>query len=261
MSTGDNAAQGCMHPAELWVVVPAYNEQAAITEVLVDWAGTLRKAGVPAVIAVIDDGSQDGTRAAVRSLFPRFPEIRLFPQANAGHGRACLRGYRLALDGGAEWVLQIDSDGQCDPAGFEMFWARREGSAAVYGRRTSRDDGRLRPWISSALGILVWACSGIRVPDPNVPYRLMNRESLRAAVSRVPDDVDLANVYLAVLQQQRGDIRWIDIGFRERSAGRTHYRAGSMAAKALNVSVALLRDRRTIRNQPAFPTRSIGQPR
>jgi hypothetical protein len=151
----------------------------------------------------------------------------------------------------------VDSDGQCDPAYFERFWPRRSGGAALYGRRTKRDDGRLRQWTSAALGLLVFLCSGVRVPDANVPYRLMSRESLRQIVPRIPDDVDLVNVYLAVLQQYRGAVGWIDIGFRERSAGRTHYRLGNMAAKALNVAAALLRDRRTIRSQSAARPLSV----
>lgn len=67
--------------------------------------------------------------------------IRIQRHDNRGHGQTCLEGYRLACDLSAEWVLQIDSDGQSDPKYFAEFWAKRHGHDVFYGKRVERVDG------------------------------------------------------------------------------------------------------------------------
>jgi glycosyltransferase involved in cell wall biosynthesis len=199
----------------LWVVIPVYNEEHAVAGVLADWAACLR--GLGATICVVDDGSTDGTAAAIAKV--AIPELVVIAQDNRGHGRACLRGYRAALDAGADWVLQVDSDGQCDPRYFARVWARREPGRAVYGFRAWRADGVHRWLMSRAVSAIVAATLHVWVPDPNVPYRLIHRELLRRDLPLVTDDTTLPNVALAALHAR--EIAWVPIGFRRRTAGST----------------------------------------
>jgi hypothetical protein len=92
----------------LLVIIPAYNEAPRIAGVV---AGV--RAAVPAAeIAVIDDGSRDGTAAtasAAGATVLRHP-------FNLGYGVAIQTGYKYALARGCNCLVQVDGDGQHDPA-------------------------------------------------------------------------------------------------------------------------------------------------
>jgi dolichol-phosphate mannosyltransferase len=91
-------------------------------------------------------------------------------RANKGHGQTCLEGYRMACERGIPWVLQIDSDGQCDPAYFKEFWARRDQADCVFGVRVQRDDGTARMLTSKICKLGSSILGGRDMVDPNVPY-------------------------------------------------------------------------------------------
>lgn len=212
------------------MIVPAYDEEQSVGRVLDEWLAALRALGTPFRVLAIDDGSRDGTLEVLRRTAAAHPEVTVLDQANAGHGQACLRGYRAALAGGAEWVLQIDSDGQCDPAFLPALWAARRDRAAVFGRRVRRDDGAVRRLASRAVSVVVWLATRVWVVDANVPYRLMRRDALAAALAGVPEDFALVNVLLAVRLQEGAGIRWVPIRFRGRLGGAPSARLGGLLA-------------------------------
>jgi len=95
----------------LLVLIPCLNEEATVAEVISQIPGDLR--GVRQVkVAVLDDGSTDATveraEAAGAVVFsnPR----------NLGLGRTFRRGVEIALDEGADLMVNIDGDGQFNPA-------------------------------------------------------------------------------------------------------------------------------------------------
>jgi dolichol-phosphate mannosyltransferase len=96
-----------------WVVVPTYNEIENIDSIT---AAIL--ASVPgATLLVVDDGSPDGTGGRADELAVLEPRIRVRHRtAKQGLGRAYLDGFRVALDGGATAVIQMDADWSHDPA-------------------------------------------------------------------------------------------------------------------------------------------------
>ena len=96
-----------------WVVLPTYEERenlpgiaAAILEVLPG-----------ATLLVVDDNSPDGTGELADALARDEPRIRVRHRAGKeGLGRAYLDGFRVALDGGATALVQMDADWSHDPA-------------------------------------------------------------------------------------------------------------------------------------------------
>jgi dolichol-phosphate mannosyltransferase len=203
----------------LWIVFPVYNEEACVAAVLREWIPTLRECTRDFVILALNDGSTDATLAELRKLEGGIPEMRVIDKPNAGHGQSCVQGYRMALEAGAEWIFQIDSDGQCDPSFFPGFWSCRNPEFVDYGYRTIRGDGRIRFYVSRVVSIVTWIATGIWVRDPNVPYRLMHRSRLEGLIDRIPEDFHLANIMLAALHQKTFGIRWHDIYFRQRIGG------------------------------------------
>src|SRR5947209_6517435 len=104
-------------PASLAVVMPIYNEASNIGVVLDDWFICLKSVCPSFVLFAINDGSKDDTAQILELLRVKLgPRLRVVNKRNTGHGLTCREGYELALAEGAEWIFQIDSDGQCDPA-------------------------------------------------------------------------------------------------------------------------------------------------
>jgi len=228
---------------KLFVVMPAYNEEPCVEAVIDEWIPALRQVTSDFVFAAIDDGSRDGTLAALRALAARYPELRVITKANSGHGQTCVFGYRQALEAGAEWVLQIDSDGQCDPRFFPALWAASASHPVVYGFRRHRDDGLERTLISRAVSGVALVSSRTWVRDANVPYRLMHRSSLEDAVDEIPGDFHLANVLLAVLQCRNPGIAWVDIRFRNRIGGTPKVKGRAFAKHGRQLFVQLWKQR------------------
>jgi glycosyltransferase involved in cell wall biosynthesis len=210
-------------PAELAVVIPIYNEEANLAGVVAEWISTLDALGIDFVILAINDGSTDGTAAGLRRLAEAHPG-RIVPvdKANAGHGLACRTGYDLAVERGAEWTLQIDSDGQCDPRFFAEFWQSRAKADVIFGLRTTRDDGLVRVLISEGCRLATLMLTGSDLKDANVPYRLIRTRALRDALARIPAAFEMQNVALTLALRRDRSLRWkyIPIHFRSRQGGR-----------------------------------------
>jgi dolichol-phosphate mannosyltransferase len=221
-------------PPELVLVVPVYNEEDAIVPVLAEWRAELARTvgeGRFAILA-IDDGSTDATPARLSGL--GWPELRVHRHSNRGHGQSCLVGYIEADRMGATYVFQIDSDGQCDPAGFASVWERRGKAASIYGRRTSRDDGAARRVISAVLRLSLKVARRTSLNDTNVPFRLYRAPLAAAAARKVPADFNLANIAMALLLEPEGFIE-VPIHFRDRIGGQPAVRLWGFAPKALRL--------------------------
>ena len=217
---------------DLCVVMPVYNEQAAIQAVVGEWISALRQTGTSFVLLAINDGSKDGTARLLDEMSDVFPELEAVHRVNEGHGRSCLYGYRTALERGARWVFQIDSDGQCNPAFFSQFWELRNQWSLIFGYRARRDDGWGRFLVSRVLSLVILSASGTWIWDANVPYRLMKTEWLQTPLKDVPPGEDLSNVLVAYVLRRDHQIKWVSIRFRERQGGTSTLRLGKLPGLA-----------------------------
>ena len=96
-----------------WVVLPTYDE----AENLPGIAEAILAAVPGCTLLVVDDGSPDGTGDIADRMAVENPRVRVRHRpAKAGLGRAYLDGFRVALDGGATSLVQMDADWSHDPA-------------------------------------------------------------------------------------------------------------------------------------------------
>src|SRR5688500_2868182 len=101
-------------PAKVWLVLPTYDEaenlEAFVRAVLAVLPTSRR-------ILIVDDSSPDGTGEIADRLAREDPdiEVRHRPRKE-GLGPAYIAGFRRALAGGAELVLEMDCDFSHDPA-------------------------------------------------------------------------------------------------------------------------------------------------
>ncbi|MBI5444813.1 MAG: glycosyltransferase family 2 protein, partial [Deltaproteobacteria bacterium] len=90
------------------ILIPAYNEGARIGEVV----ERVRAVNPGFDVLVVDDGSGDDTGGAARAA----GAVVLSHAFNLGYGVAIQTGYKYALAKGYDFLVQIDGDGQHDPA-------------------------------------------------------------------------------------------------------------------------------------------------
>jgi len=235
-------------PPRLAVVMPVYNEAANIGGVLEEWFSCLRIVCPNFVLLAVNDGSKDRTAEILDSLRDELgPRLRVVNKSNSGHGLTCREGYELALAERVEWVLQIDSDGQCDPVFFHTLYANRAGCDCVFGYRRTRDDGIGRIIVSFCCRFLLWLVTGTYLKDPNVPYRLVRSSALRKALRKVPADFELQNIGLTFALKQQPELVWkyFPIHFRARRGGENSINYRKIAKMGFN----LLRDFRRITHE------------
>lgn len=180
---------------ELAVVMPVYNEEACIAGVVRSWRAMLEGLGIRFRILVLDDGSTDGTRAAL-GAFAGNDRVEVIHKPNSGHGPTILAGYRRAVRL-ADWVFQCDSDDEMKPDGFPALWGMREQYDALFGVRTGREQGPARRLISACSRLTVRVLFGRGVEDVNTPFRLIRSRLLAEIVAGVPDDTFAPNVIIS----------------------------------------------------------------
>lgn len=201
-------------PPELFVVLPVYNESESIGHVLGGWLAVLDSSGCDYRMLAIDDGSTDTTRELLEDWSKRRPDrLEILSRENRGHGLSCLEGYREAIRRGADYILQIDSDGQSLPEHFGEFWTIRQRYDVIYGCRT-RSDGWQRVGASLVLRVLLRVLEGVDCIDANVPYRLMRVRSCGRSILALPEGISLSNVALAVALRRQEDIRHGSVAIR-----------------------------------------------
>jgi len=205
---------------KLYIVIPAYNEEENIETAAREWHEVAAQAGADSRITIFDDGSRDSTYARLQALQEELPQLKAITKPNGGHGATVLYGYRHALENGADYVFQTDSDGQTIPSEFWQFWENRADYDAQIGYRKNRQDGFSRVFVTKTLKLTLFLCFGLWITDANTPFRLMKRETLETLLPRIPLDYNLSNVLLTVLMEKtKARLRYLPITFRLRQGG------------------------------------------
>ena len=207
---------------KLAIIIPAYNEEETICDVLEDWYPVVvsHDGGGETRLIVVNDGSRDGTERLLEAYAKDHPLFEFVTKENGGHGPAVRYGYACALRRGADWVFQTDSDGQTLASEFEGFWQDRENADLVIGVRRHRQDGLGRVLVSRVLRAVVKVTLGVTLLDANTPFRLMRASALKTILPRVPKNAPLANVLVAALfKRDKRRIVWKPVTFRPRQGG------------------------------------------
>ncbi len=205
---------------KLYIVIPAYNEQETIEDIVRKWYPNVLLGGEGSKLLVIDDGSRDDTGAKLDALKAEFPLLDVRHKQNSGHGPSILAGYKYAIAEGADYIFQTDSDGQTEPSEFPEFWEKRRIYEMIVGYRKGREDGFGRIVVTRVLRALILLTFHVYVKDANTPFRLMKASVLEKEIKYVPRDFFLTNVLISVIfTKRRYRIKYLPITFRPRQGG------------------------------------------
>lgn len=230
----------------VYFVMPAYNEEANIEDVVRQWhpvCERIDKDGNEARLIIANDGSKDNTFAIMQQLQSKYPLLEPLDKPNSGHGATVLYLYHYAIEKGADYIFQTDSDGQTLPDEFWPMWENRNRYDFQIGTRGGRQDGFSRIFVTKTLRFVVWLIFHVWVRDANTPFRLLKVDKLKPILDIIPKDYNLANVAVsAIAVRWNYNIGWYPITFRPRQGG-----VNSINMKRIfKIGVKALSDFRTI---------------
>jgi glycosyltransferase involved in cell wall biosynthesis len=194
-------------PERLLIVMPAYDEAKRIRGVVESV-----RVHVNADVLVVDDGSSDDTANEAHAA----GAITATHAANLGYGAALQTGYRYALRHGYDAVLQLDADGQHDPASIPQLLTALQDADVVVGSRFL-DQGSYRPPLLRRIGIrlfgrLASGLAGQRLTDPTSGFQAVSHRALVFyAHERYPADYPDADVLAMVA---RSGLRLVEVPVR-----------------------------------------------
>lgn len=227
-----------------WVILPTYDEAENLRGI----AAAILDALPGATLLVVDDASPDGTGALADELAASDPRVRIRHRpGKQGLGRAYLDGFRLALEGGAAAVIQMDADWSHDPRTLPALLAPVTSGAAdlVIGSRYARG-GRVEDWglarrlVSRGGSLFARAVLGLGANDLTGGFKAWRARTLGA----IPFDGIHAGGYVFQIEMTHRATRAgarvaeIPITFRDRRVGRSKM-SRRIIAEALIVVVRL----------------------
>ena len=164
------------------IVMPTYNERENVVSIL-----EAIRAAVPAAgVLVVDDNSPDGTGALADGAAARLGDMTvLHREGKAGLGAAYRHGFTVALDGGADVVVSMDSDFSHDPTVIPAMLAAVEaGADVVIGSRYVQGGGTVdwplhRQFLSRYGNRYAGWILGMKVRDCTAGFRAYRADALR----------------------------------------------------------------------------------
>lgn len=205
----------------LYIVIPAYNEEENIQDVVLEWYDKLLGKNPLSKLVIADAGSTDNTHEILLSLQNDYPQLVVLEDTKKEHGPKVLSLYQYAISMHADYIFQTDSDRQTTSSDFDKFWNGRETNDFVIGNRTKRGDGIARLIVEKIVCIILFFFFGVHVPDANAPFRLMKTNILYEYLRKMPKDNKIPNIILtALFVYYKERVHFLDISFAKRKKGR-----------------------------------------
>lgn len=182
------------------IIIPAYNEAGIIEDTIKDIKNICE-----ADIIVVDDGSTDSTLTEAKSAGAKVIEHPF----NLGYGAALQTGYKYALKEGYAFAVQMDADGQHDPAYMSNLLevVQNDGVDVSIGSRFL-GEGTYKHSFFKKIGIVFFrtiasAVTGQKITDPTSGYQALNRKAMEFYASEAYP-VDFPDADVLIMLHRRG---------------------------------------------------------
>lgn len=222
------------------IIIPAYNEEASIENTIIQ----IQKEAPEFDYIVINDCSTDRTGKICEEN--HFPVIHL--PVNLGIGGAVQTGYLYGVYNGYDEAVQIDGDGQHDPAYLLKMAEYMEECHAdmVIGSRFIEKKGFQSSGIRR-IGIryftgLIRILTGKKITDPTSGLRMVNREVMSFFAENYPKDYPEPESVVAILRRGK-KVEELPVVMKERSGGVSSISPKKSIYYMIKVSLAILVER------------------
>ena len=164
--------------ADVWVILPTYNEAENLERIV---GAVLEHLPESRRVLIVDDNSPDGTGKIADRLADSDESIGvLHRERKEGLGPAYLAGFRVALDGGAERIIEMDADFSHDPSYLPGLVEATERADLAIGSRYVpgggiTDWGPMRRFISRGGSVYARAALGLPIRDLTGGFKCFRR--------------------------------------------------------------------------------------
>lgn len=202
----------------LSVVIPVFNEEANLPELIPRTLAACRANGCPFEIVLVNDGSRDKSPDLLSAAAAQHPElVVVMLNRNYGQHNATFAGYAAAK---GDLIINIDADLQNPPEEIHKIYKKLcEGYDVVAGRRMNRQDSPFRKIPSWFVNQMIRHSTGVDMHDYGCMLRGYTREVVQAMLSceeRTPFIPVLANSFASRVCE-------VDVAHAERFAGGSRY--------------------------------------
>ena len=242
-------------PPSLLILIPAWNEQETLGAVIGEVRSTLPHAHV----LVVNDGSTDRTSDVASEAGARILELPI----NLGVGGAMRAGYTYAMRNGYDRTVQLDADGQHDPAAVPRLLEaiESEGADIVIGARfagvghyTVRGPRR---WSMQILSTVLSRVAGTRLTDTTSGFKACNRDAIRLFASDYPAEYLGDTIESLVIASRAGlRVRQVGVEMRPRAGGQPSHSPVKAAVFLVRALLALV----IALSRPSAPIAHEGAP-
>lgn len=219
------------------IVMPAYNESQSVGRVVSE-----TRAILPDItVLVVDDGSTDGTADAARAAGALVATLPF----NLGVGGAMRVGFRYAAQHGYRAVVQIDADGQHDPATVTGLLDRLEDYDIVIGARFAGEGAYVmrgpRRWASKVLAWSISRTAHTPLSDTTSGFRASGPRAIALFQRDYPAEYLGDTIESLVLACRAGlTVTQVPTAMRDRSDGEPSQSPGRAAVYLARATLALL---------------------
>lgn len=197
----------------LSIVIPAYNEEEAITHV-VEGIKALHADFICEII-VVDDGSLDATAQKAAEA----GAVVLCNHTNLGYGAALKAGIRAAK---GQYILIMDSDGQHNPSDIPMLWKGATEADMVIGQRSGVIHST--PWRMPGKWLLALMANYIaerKIPDLNSGFRIFRADIIRRYVHLCPNGFSFSTTITLAMMKRGYRVLYVPITTIARRSGKS----------------------------------------
>ncbi len=204
---------------ELAIVMPVYNEEEILENVINDWTNVFEGLDIDFEILAYNDGSKDKSLEILRKNAENNSRLIVRDKKNSGHGPTILQGYRDCAEN-YEWIFQTDSDNELGTEGFVELWKNRCDYDFLIGKRFYKNRDASRKIISNVAKIITRVLCGKGVSDVNCPYRLMKTSVFKDLFLKIESDTFSPNIIVSGFVN-RNNIKFFEIPveWKNRSTG------------------------------------------
>ena len=171
---------------KLEILMPAHNEGKSLEETIIKIYDVV-KSKISFSFIICEDGSTDDTVEILNRLKLKYPIILLSHPTKKGYSNAVIDGIKHAT---ADYLLVMDSDGQCDPKEIFKFWDNRKKADVINGNRVPREDFLYRRYFSNFAYFIYKLFFNVKLNDPSVAFTLMSKKVYSALSNFKPQMPD-----------------------------------------------------------------------